>query len=124
MITRENLTKVSSESFYENHLREIVEYGGKYYILGHVNAPVDDEEFIDWASKIGEYGIMYLLGVVPSNETWVMLAKWDEDEMEYIPANECGPQCETGVCNKRISSNTSVGSQDLAYSMLITHLNA
>lgn len=127
MITRENLKFVSTASYHQGHQRDVVEFEGNHYIVGSVNTPVDtsdEEALFEYLQNLGPDGFMMLLGLVPLNETFVMEAKWDEQMMEFVPKNECGPQCETGVCNKRVATNTQVGNQDLAYSMLIAHLNA
>jgi hypothetical protein len=127
MVTREDLKLISTESFRDGHLREVVEYDGNHYIVGSVECPVDvndSEAFMKWVESLGETGIMVLLGLVPLNETFVMEAKFDENIDYYVPKNECGEHCRTGVCNKRLASNTQIGNHDLAYSMLIAHLNA
>lgn len=127
MVTREDLKTLSSESFYQGHTRDVVQYNDKHYIVGSVSCPVDandEEAFFNWIESLGAADAFpILLGISPLNETWVMEAKWDSLE-EWIPKNECGPQCATGVCNKRVATNKEVGSQDLGYSMLIAHLNA
>lgn len=65
----------------------------------------------------------FMMGWSPVKETWVMEATVDELG-EWIPANECGPHCETGVCNKRLASDENVASQERGYAMLLNALNA
>lgn len=127
MVTVEDLKVVSTDSFYEGHRRDVVAFADKHYIVGSVACPVDTQDedaLFNWISSQGPSGIGVLLGFSPVSETWVMEAKWDAEDGEWIPKNECGPQCSTGVCNKRLATNAEVGSQELGYSMLVAHLNA
>lgn len=66
--------------------------------------------------------LAFLMGWVPVKETWVMEAKLEDGV--WVPANECGEHCETGVCNKRLATDTENASQDHGYKMLLDALNA
>lgn len=128
MLERADLNLISTESFRDGHKRDVVSVNGKFYVVGSVKCPVnpdDTEAFDEWLFSLDpNTTMMILFGFVPLNETFVMEARWDDIEKEYVPKNECGPHCETGVCNKRVASNTEVGDHDLAYKMLLDHLNA
>lgn len=128
MVTRDELVLISTESYMDGHTRDVVQHEGKYYVVGSVKCPADmndDDAMQDWFNTLDmETQMMIAFGMVPLNETFVMEAKWDDEEQNYIPKNECGEHCATGVCNKRLASNTEVGDHDLAYNMLVSHLNA
>jgi hypothetical protein len=66
---------------------------------------------------------LFIMGALPERETWVMEAT-ELPNGEWVPANECGPHCETGVCNKRLATDEKVASQERGYTMLLNALNA
>lgn len=65
---------------------------------------------------------VFVMGMVPEKDTWVMEAK--NEDGEWVPANECGDHCATGVCNKRLATDETVASQARGYEMLLQALNA
>lgn len=66
---------------------------------------------------------LFMMGALPERETWVMEAKVNDDG-EWVPANDCGPHCETGICNKRLATDKKVASQEHGYNLLLNALNA
>lgn len=113
MVTREDLEVIETQQDETSH-RDVVKYGDKCYIVATYD---NREDFLAALFGAKDY------------ESFVMEAKYDTGYGEYIPANECGPQCEQGVCNKRLAtresdSDASVYDIDVAYGLLLTALNA
>ena len=129
MVELNDLKVISKDSYFDGHERHVVEYDGKHYIVGShksgADPDTDPEGYGDWLAKLqGDYAMLFLFGLMPPNESFVMEAKFDSLENAYVPKNECTPACSTGVCNKRVASNLIKGDQELAYNMLLDHLNA
>lgn len=120
-VTRDDLETTRVWIDYDKAEWREVEYGGKGYLLCTGNMTPEDIDEI--ASQDPQLALFYALGLYPTVFTYVfpaeknLLGEWD------IPG-ECDESCASGVCNRRIAQRHDVGDPDVAYSMLLDHLNA
>lgn len=91
---------------------------GRKYLIGSCDLSGDNLDTADPESQF-----LFMLGVLPPAETWVMEAVETPDG-RWIIKNECNEECATGVCKKRLASDRTVASQEHGYQMLLDALNA
>lgn len=120
MVTMEDLVVINSTSAHHRHRRDIVQYQGRYFIVGSEWLDMDDPEAIDSLDPAA--ALAWAFGLIPEKDCWVIEAVPDGYGF-YRPKNECGPECSEGVCNKRIAT-AELFDINHAYSMLLAALNA
>ena len=123
MVTKDDLKLVDEGSLRAGNVRNVVEYNGQAYIVGASNIDVDDEDtMVQMIQEDPDTVLMLAFGMLPPIDTYVMEAKLEDGN--WVPKNECGEHCKTGVCNKRLASDFEVGSLDHGYDLLLDYLNA
>lgn len=116
MYTRSDVTLV--EAITEpGYARHHVRLGDQNYVLQAVN--MSPEDITETSETQPELGFLYAIGFLPTVETFV--AKGDDD---FNMIGECGPDCETGVCTRRLTSTQEYGDIEKAYSSLVDFANA
>ncbi len=112
-VTRDDLKVIQSE--HDNFAKhDVVEYNGRNYIVAS-----HDMEYAE-----GSDAFLGFLLNLPDKETYVMLAKWSDEDELWIPAIECDESCASGVCNKRVFTNEDVADIETGYAGLLNYLNA
>jgi hypothetical protein len=136
MFTRDDIRTVRSwiDPIDQADWRE-VEAGGRKFLLCAArmdaeiaNHMVDNDPYLHTMVLLGGESsratlVQDLLNVLPRNETIVFPAEVDIYGVWRIPG-ECGEECETGVCTRRLSQDQSVADINRAYSMLVDYLNS
>ncbi len=94
-----------------------VEYNGDRYLL--VATSLEEEDLVSIMEKDPISGLMYVLGQYPMKDTAVFRA-----DSDWQIIGECGEECASGVCSRRVATNSDRGDIELAYVMLVDFLNA